>query len=216
MFPSLKELVNLNEEIVDIPDFFTRNNRELKIDRGLNVFSCGYVWISRLTLLQWTGSKDSTAQCTLVAASCKDFGARLLTSWTDPFDQTLRTGRDAGRYEVVRITINEGRIAKLLSPFIVSGTKKNVPEKDHNNTLLYYGDAEEWRDILRMHNIYTGYLFLVDGVGRVRWAGSGAGSNEEVQSMIQFAKELTRPPERLAHKKTRSGPRVGKKVPRRH
>lgn len=187
MFPSLKELVNLNEETVDIPDFFIRNNR----------------------------SKDSSAQCTLVAISCKDFGAQLLPSWTDPFDKTLRTGRDADRYEVVRVTINEGRIAKLLSPFILSGTKKNVPGKDHKNTLLYYGDAEEWRDILRMHNIYTGYLFLVDGVGRVRWAGSGGGSDEEVQLMIQFAKELTRPPERLAHKKTSSGPRVGKRLPRR-
>lgn len=28
-FPELKELVTLNEEVVDIPDFFTRHNREL-------------------------------------------------------------------------------------------------------------------------------------------------------------------------------------------
>ena len=28
MFPTLKGLVNLCEEVVDIPDFFTRNNRE--------------------------------------------------------------------------------------------------------------------------------------------------------------------------------------------
>ena len=104
----------------------------------------------------------------------------------------------------------------MLSPFILSGTKKNVPAKDHANTLLYYGDAEEFRDILRMHNIYTGYVYLVDGIGRVRWAGSGKGSDEEVQNMMSIAKELTRtPPERVthAHKKQLPGPRVGKKVP---
>jgi len=185
-FPSLKECVNLQEEVVDIPDFFTRNNR----------------------------SKDANVQCTLVAISCKEFGALLLPSWTEPFDKALRNGKDADRFEVVRITINEGRIAKLLSPFILSGTKKKVPEKDHTNTLLYYGDAEEMRDILRMHNIYTGYVYLVDGIGRVRWAGSGEGSDEEVQSMIKIAKELTRSPERVAHKKQSSGPRVGKRVPR--
>eukprot|EP00581_Thalassiosira_minuscula_P016316 CAMPEP_0183732518 /NCGR_PEP_ID=MMETSP0737-20130205/38650_1 /TAXON_ID=385413 /ORGANISM="Thalassiosira miniscula, Strain CCMP1093" /LENGTH=347 /DNA_ID=CAMNT_0025965547 /DNA_START=54 /DNA_END=1097 /DNA_ORIENTATION=+ len=185
-FPVLKDLVNLQDEEVDIPDFFTRNNR----------------------------SKDANVQCTLVAISLKEFGAQLLPSWTEPFDKALRYGKDADRFEVVRITINEGRIAKLLSPFIVSGTKKNVPEKDHSNTLLYYGDAEEWRDILRMHNIYTGYVFLVDGIGRVRWAGSGEGSDEEVQSMIMFARELTRSPERAAHKKQVPGPRVGKRVPR--
>ena len=161
-------------------------------------------------------SKDATAQCTLVAISCKDFGARLLTSWTKPFADTLRHGKDAARYEIVRITISEGRIAKLLSPFIVSGTKKNVPESDHASTLLFYGDAEEMRDILRMHNIYTGYVFLVDGIGRVRWAGSGEGSEDEVMSMIQFAKELTEAPERHARRKhTQStGPRIGKKVPK--
>lgn len=187
-FPTLKELVNLHDEVVDIPDFFIRNNR----------------------------SKDVNAQCTLVAISCKDFGAKLLPSWTEPFEKALCNGKDAARFEVVRITINEGRIARLLSPFILSGTKKSVPEKDHANTLLYYGDAEEMRDILRMHNIYTGYVYLVDGIGRVRWAGSGEGSDEEVQSMIEFAKLLTHRPKRVAGNRplTSSGPRVGKRVPR--
>lgn len=114
-------------------------------------------------LQQTTATKDATAQCTLVAISCKDFGAKLLPSWTQPFSESLRQGKDSEKYEIVRITINEGRIAKFLSPLIVSGTKKNVPEEDHERTLLYYGDAAEMRDILRMHNIYTGYVYLVDG-----------------------------------------------------
>ncbi|KAL3764898.1 hypothetical protein ACHAW5_003547 [Stephanodiscus triporus] len=188
-FPTLKELVNLYEEVVDIPDFFTRNNR----------------------------SKDANSQCTLVAISCKEFGARLLPSWIDPFEMALRGNDedDADRYEVVRITINEGRVAKLLSPFIVSGTKKRVPTADHYNTLMYYGDAEEMRDILRMHNIYTAYVFLLDGIGRVRWAGSGEGSATEVDSMIKIARNLVQPSStRVApRQKQASTPRVGKKVP---
>ena len=161
-----------------------------------------------------TGSKDANAKCSLVAISYKDFGARLLPSWTDLFEDALCNGKDAGRFEVVRMSINEGRMARLLSPFIVSGTKRNVPEKDHANTLLYYGDAGEMRDILRMHNEFTGYVFLVDGIGRVRWAGSGEGSHEEVQSMIEMAKLLTSPPIRAAKQKQLppSGPRVGRKV----
>jgi len=149
-----------------------------------------------------------------VAISCKDFGARLLPTWTDPFETNLCSGGEAEKYEVVRITINEGRIAKLLSPFIVSGTKKNVAEKDHANTLLYYGDAQEMRDILRMHNIYTGYVFLLDGIGRVRWAGSGAGSDEEVQTLISIAQLLTQQPTKPSSNKKQqsSGPRVSRKI----
>ena len=145
------------------------------------------------------------------------FGAQLLPSWIDPFDQAFRQGtnnNDTDRYDVVRIVINEGRVVKLLSPFITSGTKKNVPESDHANTLLYFGDAEEFRDILRMHNIYTGYVFLVDGIGRVRWAGSGEGTDEEIQSMLRFAQELTKSEPRRQKQLTHQSqvPRIGKRI----
>lgn len=183
-FPFLGDMVNLKGEAASIPDFFTRSNR----------------------------SKDASAKCTLVAISYKDFGAQLLPSWIDPFDLAFRKGinNEADRYEVVRVIINEGTMVKLLSPFITSGTKKNVPESDHASTLLYYGDAEEFRDILRMHNIYSGYVFLVDGIGRVRWAGSGEGTEEEIHTMLGIAKDLTkRPQKQLPHSQN---PRMGTRV----
>lgn len=183
-FPSLSDVVNLKGERATIPEFFTRNNR----------------------------SKDASAKCTLVAISYKDFGAQLLPSWIDPFDRAFRQGanNDTDRYEVVRIIINEGRMMKLLSPFITSGTRKNVPESDHANTLLYFGDAEEFRDVLRMHNIYSGYVFLVDGIGRVRWAGSGEGTEDEIISMIGIAKDLTKRFQKQLPQP--QNPRIGKRV----
>jgi ATPase complex subunit ATP10 len=154
-----------------------------------------------------------------VAISCKEFGARLLPSWINPFEIALRgiDEDDAEKYEVVRITLNEGRMAKLLSPFIVSGTKKNVPPAEHSSTLLYYGDAEAMRDVLRMHNIYTAYVFLLDGMGRVRWAGSGEGSETEVQTMIDIARDIVGPSSSMRvvpRQKQTSTPRLGKKIPR--
>jgi ATPase complex subunit ATP10 len=65
-----------------------------------------------------------------------------------------------------------------------------------------------------MHNIYTGYVFLVDGIGRVRWAGSGEGSDAEVNLMITLALELTtKQPPHIPPPKRLSTPRVGKKFP---
>ncbi|KAL3766403.1 hypothetical protein ACHAWO_008067 [Cyclotella atomus] len=183
-FPTLTGLNCLNDEVVDIPDFFNRDNQ----------------------------TKDATAQCTLVAISCKDFGAKLLPSWIDPFTSQLVNSSDGYKFQTVRITINEGRIAKLLSPLILSGTKKNIPTEDHERTLLYYGNAEEWRDILRMHNMYTGYVYLVDGIGRVRWAGSGGGDEEEVANMIRCAKELVAPVKKVVGVVNSMGPRVGRRV----
>lgn len=170
----------------------------------------------------FSGLSDANAQCTLVAISCKEFGSRLLPSWIDPFEAALLRDIDEDdaerKYEVVRITLNEGRMARLLSPFVASGTKKNVPAADHSRTLLYHGDAEATRDILRMHNVYTAYVFLLDGMGRVRWAGSGSGSETEVGNMIDIARDLVRPSSptmRVApRQKQTSAPRLGKKIPR--
>ena len=65
-----------------------------------------------------------------------------------------------------------------------------------------------------MHNIYTSYVYLVDRIGRDRCAGSGEGSNEEVSSMIQFAKQLTQEQIQARPKqKQSSGPRIGKRLP---
>jgi hypothetical protein len=41
-----------------------------------------------------------------------------------------------------------------------------------------------------MHNIMTNYVFLLDDLGRVRFAGSGEASEDEVQRLIEFTKEL--------------------------
>jgi ATPase complex subunit ATP10 len=42
-----------------------------------------------------------------------------------------------------------------------------------------------------MHNLMTNFIFLVDDLGRIRFAGSGPASEEEVARVIGFAKKLT-------------------------
>eukprot|EP00978_Attheya_sp_CCMP212_P030258 scaffold110571_cov47-Attheya_sp.AAC.2 len=86
---------------------------------------------------------------------------------------------------------NQGRLQSYLSGFITSGVRKNTPEEKHSRTLLYFGDKTEWRDTLRMHNTLTGYVFLLDGMGRVRWAGSGSATEKELNTLTSIAKELT-------------------------
>lgn len=70
--------------------------------------------------------------------------------------------------------------------------RRNTPPIEHDNTLLYFGsDVEDFRDILRMHNIMANYVFLVDALGRVRFASSGPASEEEINRVIRFTKELS-------------------------
>jgi ATP10 protein len=49
---------------------------------------------------------------------------------------------------------------------------------------------EACRDALRMHNGMVGYIFLLDGLGRFRFAGCGHASEEEVQKLIELTYQL--------------------------
>lgn len=166
-FPTLTTngiIKTLTGDAVELPAFFLRKNR----------------------------SQDETAQSTLVAVSCRDYGFQHTKTWTTPFRQAFDKHEE--RVEVVHLHLTEGWFTStfLLQSLIQRTIKNNTPTEDHETTLLCFGkDLEDFRDSLRIHNVMTGYVFLLDGLGRVRFAGSGEASEEEVQRVIQFANQLT-------------------------
>lgn len=130
--------------------------------------------------------------CTLIAISFRNSGYQLLSSWIDPFTKAFE---GTNRAKVVKVSITERWSLYFLKGVLTSMMRKNTPVEEHDNTLLFFGttNVDEFRDVLRMHNIMTGYVFLVDDLGRVRFAGSGEATEEEAQRVIEFAKELTVP-----------------------
>jgi len=166
VFPPLgdvgKSLTTLTDERITLPRFFTRNNR----------------------------SMDESAHCTLVAINFNAFGYQMLPSWTEPFEEAFSTN-DSNRVEVVRLSIQEGTTLWFLRYLINRGYQKNVADGDKGRMAMYYGYCPELRDVLRMHNNKTGYVYLLDGLGRVRFAGSGKATQDEIDRMIEFVNELT-------------------------
>ena len=164
VFPYLLGSKNLAGDVIDLPSYCLRKNR----------------------------SQDPASQCTLIGVSFRDFGYRQLPSWIDTFDAAF-AGKD--RVEVLKLNISEGWFNKwILRGLIAGSTKRNTPAVEHNRTLIHFGKGlalENFRDDLRMHNVLTGYVFLLDGLGRVRFAGSGTASDEEAALLIRLAKELT-------------------------
>ena len=110
-------------------------------------------------------------------------------TWTEPFRAAFRGNH---RVEVINLQVTEGWFtSKLLGGMIPGIVKQNTPEEEYDTTLLCLrSDLEEFRDALRIHNVMAGYVFLLDGIGRVRFAGSGEASADEIAKLIQFAREL--------------------------
>ena len=107
----------------------------------------------------------------------------------DPF---LETFQDERKVAAVKISITERWSLYLLRRTLANLMRKNTPSKEHDTTLLYFGsDVDDFRDILRMHNIMTNYVFLVDGNGQVRFASSGEATKHEIDQVVRFAQELS-------------------------
>jgi hypothetical protein len=41
-----------------------------------------------------------------------------------------------------------------------------------------------------MHNIMTNYVFLLDNLGRIRFAGSGTADDDEITQLVQSTKDV--------------------------
>jgi ATPase complex subunit ATP10 len=161
LFPTVTGAMSLSGKSVDFPAHFVRKNR----------------------------SKDTEAQCTLLAISFRDFGFQQLPSWLDPFNAEFGSN---DRVETLKINVANGWFDRyLLRPLITTLTKRNTDPKDHENTFLYYGNTDQLCDALRMRNLLAGYIFLLDGLGRVRFAGSGVATDKEVNTLISLTKKLT-------------------------
>ena len=176
--------ITLTDEVVTMPDFGYRNNRAM----------------------------DPTAQCTLVGLSYREFGNKMLPSWINPFKEALCGPASPRRHrvEVVQISTQEGFALRMLKGMVKSGFRKAVPAEDHERTLLFFGSDQNFKDVLRCHNTCTGYVFLLDGIGRIRWAGSGKPTDKEMRTLTEVAKELA-PVSDSSNAKLKSKQRMNKR-----
>lgn len=169
VFPHLPGLQSLsknnnNNNMVNLPEYIWRKNR----------------------------SGDAHAQCTLVALAYRDFGFQQLPSWVDPFRTAASAKKIAAdRYEAITINMAQGWLNRwMLRWLIVRLNQQNTPSEHHASTFVCFGEHERFRDDLRMHNILPGYVFLLDGLGRVRFAASGEATDEGLHQMLHVAEQI--------------------------
>jgi mitochondrial ATPase complex subunit ATP10 len=114
----------------------------------------------------------------------------IFFKWIEPFRTSLVNTSD--RAEILQINFSDGWFNKWFLRGLIQGlTVRNTPAPYRASTFLYFGDHERFRDTLRMHNLMCGYVFLIDGLGHVRFAGSGEASPAEAERLIRLAKNLT-------------------------
>jgi ATPase complex subunit ATP10 len=174
-FPTLTGLYTLIETStkVDIPWYFIDPSQ---YQHGEHVFST-------------SKSKCVTGNVTLLSITFRDNGFKLIPSWTKPFETVFQND---DRVQSYKLSVTEQWVLYPLRGLLTRVMKNNTPSEDQNRTLVYFGSSkiEEFRDVLRMHNIMTNYVFLLDDLGRIRFAGSGMADDDEITQLVQTTKDV--------------------------
>jgi ATPase complex subunit ATP10 len=180
VFPYLSGLSCLDNKTSDM------NNAVNKSSDTVTTIDIPAYWLRK------NRTRDPSAQCTLVGMAFRDYGYLQLNDWLRPFAEAFHTN---DRVETVRLNLNEGYLNRyLLKGIITTSMRRNTPATELSSTFIHFAaDLQNFRDPIRAHNLMPGYIYLLDGLGRVRFAATGPASLEEVEKTIELARELLRP-----------------------
>ncbi|CAI0398031.1 unnamed protein product [Linum tenue] len=123
---------------------------------------------------------------TLLCLSFRASSQGMIDSWTVPFLEAFRDGKNIQLYEVSFIDswlLCRSPIKRLL----LRTMKKSTIDSSRalQKQIAYsFGDHYYFRKELKILNLLTGYIYLVDKFGRIRWQGSGTATEEEMSSLL--------------------------------
>lgn len=133
------------------------------------------------------GSKMITPHASLICLSFRAHSQKMIDSWSVPFVDAFSASDNLRMYEV---SIIESWFLSLkpIRWLLLRSTRR--PSSDGKNGTLErqqvysFGDKYFFRKELKILNLLTGYIFLLDKFGRIRWQGFGLATEKELNSLI--------------------------------
>ncbi|KAI3523349.1 hypothetical protein L1887_01413 [Cichorium endivia] len=131
--------------------------------------------------------KTDTPKATLMCLSFRATSQEMTNSWSVPFIETFK---DSEKVQLYEISFIESWLLSLtpIKQLLLRMLKK--PKRDESDGVLQrqiayaFGDHYYFRKELKILNLLTGYMFLVDKFGRIRWQGFGLATEEELSSLL--------------------------------
>ncbi|XP_010557382.1 PREDICTED: uncharacterized protein LOC104826399 isoform X2 [Tarenaya hassleriana] len=132
------------------------------------------------------GSASAVPKVSLVCLSFRANSQDMINSWSNPFLESFSNSKDARLYEVSFVD----KWLLCLSPvkyLLLRVMRKSNSSRDtvlQRQIAYSFGDHYYFRKSLRILNLLTGYIFLLDKCGRIRWQGFGRATPEEISSLL--------------------------------
>lgn len=146
--------------------------------------------LSLPTVFNAKGVDTSTVTVPNASLMCLSFRASsqtMVNTWTTPFVDAFSNSKAVQLYEVSFIDswlLTRSPIKKLLLRMMRKPDPKEKKDVLQRQIVYFFGDHYYFRKDLKILNLLTGYIFLLDKFGRIRWQGSGVASKEELASLL--------------------------------
>lgn len=134
-------------------------------------------------------SKSVVPKATLLCLSFRASSQAMVDSWSKPFLETFGNSEKVSLYEVSFIDswlLSCSPIKRLLLRIM----KKPKPDEKKSvlrRQIVYsFGDHYYFRKELKIMNLLTGYIFLLDNFGRIRWQGFGLATQDELPDSLKI------------------------------
>ncbi|VFQ71542.1 unnamed protein product [Cuscuta campestris] len=137
------------------------------------------------------GKDSADANVPRASLLCLSFRASsepMIHSWSVPFVDAFRDSNKVHLYEISFVDswlLSRNPMKKLLLR-VMKKPKPDLRKDDvlQRQIVYSFGDHYEFRKELKILNLLTGYIYLVDKYGRIRWQGFGSATPEETASLL--------------------------------
>ncbi|KAL2511170.1 ATPase assembly factor ATP10 [Abeliophyllum distichum] len=140
-----------------------------------------------------SSAKSDAPKASVLCLSFRASSQAMVDSWSMPFLDAFGQSKSVQLYEVSFIDswlLTRNPIKKILLRIM----RKSKPAEKNNvvqQQIVYsFGDHYYFRKELKILNLLTGYIYLVDKLGRIRWQGSGLATPDELSSLLSCASFL--------------------------
>ncbi|KAL5580176.1 hypothetical protein UlMin_012618 [Ulmus minor] len=111
----------------------------------------------------------------------------MVDSWSLPFVDAFRDSKNVNLFQVS--FIDSWLLCRNPIKWLLLRAMKKSKDDEKNGslkrqTVYSFGDHYYFRKELKLLNLVTGYIFLLDKFGRIRWQGFGAATPEELSSLL--------------------------------
>ncbi|KAF8403177.1 hypothetical protein HHK36_011274 [Tetracentron sinense] len=131
--------------------------------------------------------KAAVPGASLLCLSFRASSQAMIDSWSVPFLDTFSSSKNVQLYEVSLIDswfLSLSPIKRLLLRVMRKSNTDGRNNALHRQIAYAFGDHYYFRKDLKILNLLTGYIFLLDKFGRIRWQGSGLATQEELVSLL--------------------------------